>query len=286
MKSKTGSGARCVVIIISLLAAGGCDVLLCLTTGLCAEGVGERDSDPCALAPCGPGERCEDGLCFECRSDAECESGICQDERCVECRSDAECPDGFVCDLDFCTEGCFVDDECGPSALCIGDGREAPGTCAEVACAGEVADPACTTLSTMNSIGYLCSTDGVCADADDVTGCSAPVDDSARRSHGGPLLLRGSLTRVPDDDTDCNDAVAYAVSFAAVASPAGSRLIAAVRLHPADDAAEAVAFASRIEGDQELGDALVCLPADGNVASAVSVIDVAGGRSNTVCLIP
>lgn len=264
---QTSNASRVVVRLVLLAAvfvSSGCDVLLCLTTGLCREDA-EPDDDACFL--CSADERCADGRCIECEADDECQSGVCEADRCVECRRDAEC--SGTCIDNVCVE-CGDDSDCDASAVCIDDG------CVEVACSG-IADPTCTALQTNASRGYLCSTSGTCADPDDITGCETGI---ASRS-GGPLLLRASLTRADDDR--CDERVAYTASFAAVAEASGSRVVASVVVQPFTVDAGVVALSSEVVEDEEVGEALLCLPAD-DVVSGLLVEDAQRRRSNTVCL--
>ncbi len=73
------------------------------------------------------GERCVDGMCQQCSTDAECTDGlVCQEYQCVEptepedsgttpCTSTADCEGGLVCRDGTCT-GCESDDECDNGA--------------------------------------------------------------------------------------------------------------------------------------------------------------------------
>ncbi len=73
---------------------------------------------------CKDKEFCIQGMCQQCRGDADCPGGTCNKGRCepksqmrVTCSDDLSCPDGQSC-IDGVCKPCRADDECGEGGKC------------------------------------------------------------------------------------------------------------------------------------------------------------------------
>ncbi len=71
-------------------------------------------------ADCVEGDFCEEGVCVDCRDNADCseELPVCVDNFCEECGEAADCDDGNACTTDTCDEN----NECVRDALTCDDG--------------------------------------------------------------------------------------------------------------------------------------------------------------------
>jgi putative metal-binding protein len=130
--------------------------------------------DPCAGAPCGPGEKCDEqtGACVSLCADVDCGSRVCCDGFCCEdwqtcvdhdgartcddtsCTNrDFACPDGEVCVAHACMANPCAGVECGQARFCLDgdchdvcprcepiercvDGGCVPDPCAQIDCVG------------------------------------------------------------------------------------------------------------------------------------------------------
>ena len=73
---------------------------------------------------CHEKEYCVNGMCQQCRSDADCGGGKCNAGRCEQapvqstaCTDDSQCPDGQSCINGAC-KPCTADDQCGEGGKC------------------------------------------------------------------------------------------------------------------------------------------------------------------------
>ncbi len=165
-----------------------------------ADGGSGSDTDPCAAAPCGPGQRCEaeadeatcvDNECsdLECEELEECRPAPGGGFQCksIACTSDVQCPENRYCDGAKC-----VDDVCEPETrtcdgndvlVCTSNGGEsAPAyscgsagyyesECTETASAGI----GCSCEDDWDCPEYTACEAGVCTGTGVAPTCSLPV---------------------------------------------------------------------------------------------------------------
>jgi hypothetical protein len=164
------------------------------------DGGSGNDTDPCAVAPCGPGQRCEeeggeakcvDNECseLECEELEECQPAPGGGFQCtsIACNSDVQCPESRYCDGTRC-----VDDVCEPEKrtcdgndvlVCSSNGGESSpayscgsagyyeSECAETASAGT----GCSCEDDWDCPEFTACEAGVCTGTGVAPTCSLPV---------------------------------------------------------------------------------------------------------------
>ena len=171
-------------------------------------------------ADCVAGDFCEEGVCVDCRDNADCseELPVCVDTFCEECGEAADCDDGNACTTDTCDEinECVRDDlTCDDDDACTTDSCDEATGCvfAEIDCdEGEICDSTTGECIVDPCIGVVCD------DGDDCTinSCDSATGDCV----ADPLCDDGDLcttdsctagscdfvTTVCDEGESCNPA--------------------------------------------------------------------------------